>query len=58
MTFSQLKCDFASVATNIINGEQVVLRDGSLIEAVRASISIPGIFTPVAVAGSTWWTVA
>ena len=51
MTFSQLKYDFASVATNIINGEQVVLRDGSLIEAIRASISIPGIFTPVAVAG-------
>jgi NTE family protein len=51
MTFSQLKCDFASVATNIINGEQVVLRDGSLIEAIRASISIPGIFTPVAVEG-------
>jgi NTE family protein len=51
MTFSQLKYDFASVATNIINGEQVVLHDGSLIEAIRASISIPGIFTPVAVAG-------
>ena len=51
ITFSQLKCNFASVATNIINGEQVVLQDGSLIEAVRASISIPGIFTPVAIAG-------
>jgi len=47
-TFSQLRCDFACVATDIISGEQVVLRDGSLIEAVRASISIPGIFTPVA----------
>ena len=28
-----------------------MLRDGSLIEAVRASISIPGIFTPVAIKG-------
>jgi len=51
LTFPQLRCDFACVATDIINGEQVVLRDGSLIEAVRASISIPGIFTPVAIKG-------
>ena len=51
LTFPELRCDFACVATDIINGEQVVLRDGSLIEAVRASISIPGIFTPVAIKG-------
>ena len=50
-TFSQLRVDFACVATDIVSGEQVVLRDGSLIEAVRASISIPGIFTPVAIGG-------
>jgi NTE family protein len=50
-TFSQLRCDFACVATDIVSGEQVVLCDGSLIEAVRASISIPGIFTPVAIKG-------
>ncbi len=47
LTFDQLSLDFSCVTTDIINGEQVVLRDGSLIEAVRASISIPGIFTPV-----------
>ena len=51
LTFPELRCDFACVATDIINGEQVVLRDGSLIEAVRASISIPGIFTPVLIKG-------
>ena len=51
LTFPQLRYDFACVATDIINGEQVVLRDGSLIDAVRASISIPGIFTPVAIKG-------
>jgi len=44
-TFSQLRFDFACVATDIISGEQVFLREGSLAEAVRASISIPGIFT-------------
>jgi len=51
LTFPQLRCDFACVATDIINGEQVVLSDGSLVEAVRASISIPGIFTPVPIKG-------
>jgi len=51
LTFAQLKCDFACIATDIITGEQVVLREGSLVEAVRASISLPGIFTPVRIAG-------
>jgi NTE family protein len=51
LTFSQLKYDFACVATDITTGEQVVLREGSLIEAVRASISLPGIFTPVSIKG-------
>ncbi len=51
LTFSQLKYDFACVATDIKTGEQVILREGSLIEAVRASISLPGIFTPVRIKG-------
>ena len=51
LAFSQLKCDFACVATDITTGEQVVLREGSLIEAVRASISLPLIFTPVKIKG-------
>jgi len=51
LTFSQLKYPFACVATDIITGEQVVMRDGSLLEAIRASISLPGIFTPVASQG-------
>jgi NTE family protein len=51
LTFPQLRYTFACVATDIINGEQVILRDGSLIEAIHASISIPGIFKPVAIMG-------
>lgn len=39
---------FAAVATDIVSGEEVVIRNGDVIEAVRASISVPGIFTPVA----------
>ncbi|SFJ61270.1 patatin-like phospholipase family protein [Thermoflavimicrobium dichotomicum] len=37
----------AVVATDLITGERVVFKEGSAAEAVRASISIPGIFTPV-----------
>jgi NTE family protein len=35
------------VATDIVSGEEVVIRNAEMIEAVRASISVPGIFTPV-----------
>jgi len=38
---------FAAVATDIVSGEEVVIRSGDVIEAVRASLSVPGIFTPV-----------
>ena len=38
---------FAAVATDIVSGEEVVICTGDVIEAVRASISVPGIFTPV-----------
>ena len=51
ITFPQLKCIFACTTTDVITGEEVILRDGSLIEAIRASISLPGIFKPVVVKG-------
>jgi len=38
---------FACVATNLETGLPYVLKEGNLIEAIRASISIPGMFTPV-----------
>lgn len=37
---------FAAVATNLESGRETWLRDGPIEEAVRASISIPGIFSP------------
>jgi len=46
-TFDDLKIPFAAVATEIENGAEVIINQGKLIDAVRASISIPGIFTPV-----------
>jgi NTE family protein len=42
-----LPIPYAAVATNLNTGEQVVLNRGSVARAVRASSSIPGIFTPV-----------
>jgi len=46
-TFNDLKIPFTAVATEIESGAEVILNQGKLIDAVRASISIPGIFTPV-----------
>jgi NTE family protein len=46
-TFNQLPLRFAAVAADILAGEVVVLNEGSVAAAVRASCSIPGIFTPV-----------
>jgi NTE family protein len=45
--FSKLPVPFAAVATDLETGEPVVLASGDLAEAVRASMSIPGAFTPV-----------
>lgn len=45
--FKDLKIPLAVVATDVNTGEEVVIREGSVVEAVRASISIPGIFIPV-----------
>lgn len=35
------------LATDIINNKEVVFRTGNLAEALRASVSIPGVFTPI-----------
>ena len=42
-----LPIPFGAVATDLRTGQEVVMRKGDIIEAVRASISLPGIFTPV-----------
>ncbi|MHB8769544.1 MAG: patatin-like phospholipase family protein [Syntrophales bacterium] len=43
----ELPIPFTAVATDLKTGKEVWIREGSLIDAVRASISLPGIFTPV-----------
>lgn len=44
--FLQLPVPFVAVATNLETGEKVELTDGNLVSAVRASISLPGVFEP------------
>lgn len=38
---------FACVATDLVSGREIWLREGSVVDAVRASIALPGLFTPV-----------
>jgi NTE family protein len=42
----ELKLRFGAMTTDLRNGEAVLLRSGSVADAVRASCSIPGIFVP------------
>lgn len=42
-----LKIPFGAVATDLHSGAEVWLRKGSIADAVRASIALPGLFTPV-----------
>jgi NTE family protein len=44
---ADLPLPFAAVAVDLLSCEEVVLRSGRVAEAIRASISLPGIFTPV-----------
>jgi NTE family protein len=46
-SFDDLPIPFRCVATDMLSGEGIVLRDGQLAQAVRASMAIPGVFTPV-----------
>lgn len=41
------KVPFTAVAADMVNDKEVHYRDGDLYKALRASIAIPGIFTPV-----------
>lgn len=45
--FNKLPIPFACVAADIVNGKQIIFRDGILSTAMRASMAIPGAFTPV-----------
>ena len=45
--FDNLKIPFVAVSTDIITGKEVDFKKGNLLRAIRASISLPLIFTPL-----------
>jgi NTE family protein len=46
-SFNDLPTPFACVATDLVSGKPKVFRSGSLSLALRSTMSLPGIFTPV-----------
>jgi NTE family protein len=46
-TFAELATPMAIVATDLVTGRGIALRNGSVARAVHASVTIPGIFPPV-----------
>ena len=46
---------YAAVATDLVSGREIWLESGPIHEAVRASIALPGILSPVSVGGK--WLV-
>jgi len=46
-SFNDLPIPFACVATDLVSGKPKVFREGSLSLALRSTMSLPGIFTPV-----------
>lgn len=51
MTIEDCALPYGAVATNLATGNEVWLREGSLLDAVRASSALPGLFAPVALGG-------
>lgn len=47
INIEDLPIPFCTVSTDLTTGEEVIIQSGDIIDAVRASISVPGIFTPV-----------
>ena len=45
--FDELKIPFRSVCTDLVSGKRIVMAGGSLMEAMRASISVPLMFSPL-----------
>lgn len=46
VNIEDLMISYKAIATDVINRKEIVFENGSLIDAIRASISIPTVFTP------------
>ena len=45
--FDDFQIPYRAVATDLVTGKEVVISSGSIVEAMRASMSVPGVFAPV-----------
>jgi len=50
-SFEDLKLQFAVTAVNIDNAEHVVLHTGRVVDAIKATIAVPGVFPPIVLDG-------
>lgn len=51
INFNNLPIPFACIATDLKTGDEVMLRQGKIAEAIRASMAIPGVFDPITIDG-------
>ena len=49
--FDRLPIRFRALATDIVNGEAVILKEGELALALRASMGVPAVFSPIKIDG-------
>lgn len=47
INIQDLNINYLAVATDLTNKQEIVFNEGNLFKAIRASVSIPNIFTPV-----------
>ncbi len=45
-TFEDTRIPLALVAVDLVSGEEVVIREGRILDALRATTSVPGLFAP------------
>ena len=50
-TFDELKIPFAATAVSLFSGKEIILRKGKVIDAVQATIAIPGVFPSQEIGG-------
>jgi len=44
--FDETNVPFAAIACSLISGQEIIIREGSLVDAILASCAIPGLFEP------------
>ena len=47
-SFEELSIPLAVISTDLMQGKEIVIKSGDLHSAIRASMSVPGVFSPVA----------